>query len=167
MNGGSLMRVTSRPFISPNKAVTPMPHRMASGAGTPRSAANFVITMLPSAMTMPQDRSMPAVRMISVCPMAMTPTTITCCRISEKFSPLKKRSVVAPKIAQAMISAMKGPSWPMGGSFMSFTKVGGAFEQTPRNRLRRAAGVAPWGEAAAGRCGGGSIYCPSTGRHRS
>ena len=95
MNGGSLMRVTSRPLSSPNSAVTAMPHRMASGAGRPRSAANLVITMLPSAITMPHDRSMPAVRMISVWPMAMTPTTITCCRISEKFSPLKKRSVVA------------------------------------------------------------------------
>ncbi len=69
---------------------------------------------------MPHDRSMPAVRMISVWPIAMTPTTAICCRISEKFSPLKKRSVAMPKNTQAISKAMKGPSWPMGGnlSFM-------------------------------------------------
>ena len=44
---------------------------------------------------------MPAVRMISVCPMAITPTTITCCRISERFSPVRKRSVWVAKNAQA------------------------------------------------------------------
>jgi hypothetical protein len=50
----------------------------------------LVITMLPSAITMPQDRSMPAVSTISVWPIAITPTTITCCRISERFSPVRK-----------------------------------------------------------------------------
>ena len=44
----------------------------------PRSTANLVITMEPSAITMPHDRSMPAVRTISVCPMAITATTIVC-----------------------------------------------------------------------------------------
>ena len=93
-----------------------MPHRIASGAGSPMSAASLVITMPPSAMTMPHDRSMPAVRMISVWPIAITPTTITCCRISEKFSPLRKRSVCVAKKTQASSSAMKGPSVPSGGS---------------------------------------------------
>ena len=93
-----------------------MPQAMASGTGSPRSTANLVITILPSAITMPQDRSMPAVRMIRVWPMAITPTTITCCRISEKFWPLKNCSVVAPKKAQAMINAMNGPSWLIGGN---------------------------------------------------
>ncbi len=96
-----------------------MPQRMAIGAGRPRSAANLVITMLPSAMIMPQDRSMPAVRMISVWPIAIMPTTITCCRISEKFSP-REEPVGAwkPKMAQAMSSAMAGPSVPIGGSLL-------------------------------------------------
>ena len=87
----------------------------ASGAGMPRSAANLVITMLPNAITMPQDRSMPAVRMTSVWPMAITPTTITCCRISAKFAPEKKLSVVSPNTAQATARAMKGPSCDSGG----------------------------------------------------
>ena len=101
MKGGSLMRVTSRPLTRPNSAVTPMPQAIASGAGSPSSAANLVITMPPSAITMPQDRSMPAVRMIRVWPIAITPTTITCCRISEKFSPVRKRSLCAAKKAHA------------------------------------------------------------------
>ena len=110
MNDGRRMRVTSRPLTSPNSAVTPMPHPIASTGGMPSVVAKRVITMPPSAISMPHDRSMPPVRITSVWPMAITPTTATCCRISEKFSPLKKRSVVAPKTAQAMISAMKGPS---------------------------------------------------------
>ena len=48
---------------------------------------------------------MPAVRMIRVCPMAMTPTTITCCRMSEKFWPVRKRSVCDAKNAHAASSA--------------------------------------------------------------
>ena len=41
--------------------------------------------------------------------MAMTPTTITCCRISEKFSPVRKRSVCVAKKTQASSRAMNGP----------------------------------------------------------
>ena len=109
---------------------------------------------------------MPAVRMISVWPMAMTPTTITCCRISEKFSPVKKRSVVVPKIAQATASAMKGPSWPMGGSFMSFTEAGGVFradaaEPASPGRWRRPLGGS--GAAATG----GSSFTPAQRRRRT
>ena len=124
MKGGSLIRVTSRPLTRPNSAVTPMPHRIASGAGSPSSTASLVITMPPSAMTMPHDRSMPAVRMISVWPIAMTPTTMTCCRTSEKFSPVRKRSLWVAKKTQASSRAMKGPSVPIGGS-LSFQRRGG------------------------------------------
>src|SRR5476649_641104 len=59
---------------------------------------------------MPHDRSMPAVSMISVWPMAMTPTTITCCKISEKFWPLKKRSDSSEKNRPAASRAKTGPS---------------------------------------------------------
>ena len=84
---------------------------MASGAGTPHARPRAcVITMPPSAITMPHDRSMPAVRMISVWPMAITPTTITCCRISEKLSPRQEAVARVAKKAQASSSAMTGPS---------------------------------------------------------
>lgn len=73
------------------------------------------MTMEPSAITIPQERSMPAVRMIRVCPMAMTLTTITCCRISEKFCPLRKRSVCDAKNAHAASSARSGPKVATGG----------------------------------------------------
>jgi hypothetical protein len=105
MKGGSLTLVTSRPLIRPNSVVTPMPHSMASAGGRPSSVANLVITMPPSAITMPQDRSMPAVRMISVWPMAMTPTTITCCRISDRLPPVRKFSDCVAKKMHAPSSA--------------------------------------------------------------
>ena len=129
-----------------------MPHRIARGAGTPSSTANLVMTMLPSAMTTPHDRSMPAVRMISVWPIAITPTTITCCRISDRFSPLKKRSVVKAKKMQAISSAMKGPSWPHGmltGGFRVAVFIGSCFQ---------------WGDAAAHRGGGAPVLLSRTGR---
>ena len=159
MKGGSLMRVTSSPLASPNSAVTAMPQATASGQGRPKSAANFVITMLPSAMIMPQLRSMPAVRMISVWPIAMTPTTITCARISDRFWALKKRSVVTAKKAQAIASAMKGPSWPIGGSLCF--RVSMAAEPRSREGQARPHGARrPERSGAGGRAEPGPYFLP-------
>ena len=137
------MRVTSRPLTRPKPAVTAMPSRMASGAGMPKSSATLVMTIEPSAMTMPHDRSMPAVRMISVWPMAITPTTMTCCRISAKLAPLKKLSVVSPKMVQAIARAMKGPSWLTGGSL--------SFKVVTRESLRKRRGEGEKGGRRAAR----------------
>ncbi|MNN29102.1 hypothetical protein D3C81_1426920 [compost metagenome] len=81
----------------------------------PRSTANLVMMTEPSAIAMPQDRSMPAVRMIRVWPMAMMPTTMTCCKIREKFWLLRKRSLCDAKKTQAASRAMTGPSLESGG----------------------------------------------------
>src|SRR6185503_12580679 len=116
MKGGSLMRVTSRPLAKPNSVVTAIPASTASGGATPRSVANLVITMPPSAITMPHDKSMPAVRITSVWPIAMTPTTITCCSTSDRLPPVRKRSLCEAKKAHAASSARNGPSVPSGGS---------------------------------------------------
>ena len=66
MNGGSLTLVTSSPFTAPAPAPTAMPSRSASGPGTPESKAVLAITIEEKTMIAPQDRSMPAVRMIRV-----------------------------------------------------------------------------------------------------
>src|SRR5215471_1070751 len=68
------------------------------------------MTMLPSAITMPHDKSMPAVRMMSVWPMAMTPTTISCCRMREKFCSDRKRADCVAKKTQVRTSASNGAS---------------------------------------------------------
>ena len=47
--------------------------------------------------------------------MARTPTTMTCCRISEKFWPVRNRSLCVAKKAHARRSAMNGPSAASGG----------------------------------------------------
>src|SRR5450830_434210 len=72
------------------------------------------MTTPPRAITMPHDRSMPAVRMIRVWPMANTPTTITCCSTSDRFSPLKKRADWVAKNRQVTANAIQGPSAPQG-----------------------------------------------------
>src|SRR5947207_3356677 len=76
---------------------------------------------------MPQERSIPAVRMTRVCPIATTPTTITCWRMSEKLEPLRNRSLCDAKKAQARNRATKGPRVATGGRrSRSLPRAGGA-----------------------------------------
>src|SRR5688500_11050903 len=67
------------------------------------------MTIEPSAITIPHERSMPAVSTTSVWPMAITPTTTICCRISEKFWVVRNRSVWDAKNPQASNRARSGP----------------------------------------------------------
>ena len=83
---------------------------MARKGVTPFSIASFVITICPSAITVPTERSMPAVRITSVWPIARTPTTITCWSTSERFWASRKRSDLSEKNAIARRSAMSGPT---------------------------------------------------------
>ena len=110
MNGGRDIRVTSSPLASPNPAQTRMPMRIARAGGTLPPTASLVITIVPNAMIAPLDRSIPAVRMINVCPIARVPTTITCWMIREKLPGVKKVSVRMAKNALASTSAARGPS---------------------------------------------------------
>ena len=66
MNGGKRRRVISVPLSAPNAAHTKRPRAMVRIGLSPALTASDVITMVPSAMTVPLDRSMPAVRMTSV-----------------------------------------------------------------------------------------------------
>ena len=111
MNAGRASRVTRAPLRKPNAAQARIPSRIASTGGTLLSTAILVMTIEPKAMTVPHDRSMPAVRMISVWPMASVPITITCWMISEKFSVVRNRDDCVQKKRQAMSSANNGPSW--------------------------------------------------------
>ena len=66
MNGGSRTLVTSRPFAVPARPPTTRPRMIASQPGMPESKAVFAMTMEANTMIAPQDRSMPAVRMMRV-----------------------------------------------------------------------------------------------------
>src|SRR5262245_5314538 len=110
MKEGSRMRVTSAPFRNPNATVVITPHTMAAAELMPRSTAALLMTIEPSAMTIPHERSIPAVSTTSVWPMAITPITTTCCRISEKFWPVRKRSLCEAKNAHASRRAATGPA---------------------------------------------------------
>ena len=90
MNGGSRTSVTRPPFSTPKPRQVRIPSRSAGRAGTPLTTASFVITIWPSAMTVPTERSIPAVRITSVWPIARTPTTIVCCSTSERFCGLQE-----------------------------------------------------------------------------
>src|SRR3954454_4147620 len=105
MNGGNRSPVTRPPLSAPKAAATSRPMRMASSGATPLWTANFVMTIDASAITRPQERSIPAVRMTSVWPIASVPKTITCWRISEKFGPDRNRSDWMEKNATAIASA--------------------------------------------------------------
>ena len=92
MNAGSPTPATKAPFSRPKHTQAAIPRAMASKGSTPSATASFVITIWPNAITVPQERSIPAVRITNVCPIASTPTTITCCRTSERFWPSRKTS---------------------------------------------------------------------------
>jgi hypothetical protein len=85
MNAGSLTAVTSPPLMTPKATHARIPSAIARSGSTPSATASFVITIWPKAITVPQERSMPAVRITNVWPIASTPTTITCWRTSERF----------------------------------------------------------------------------------
>ena len=110
INDGSFALVTNKPFNIPKDAVTAIPALTASAGCTPFSTASLVMTIDPSAMTIPQDKSIPAVKIISVCPMANKPTTMTCCNTKDKLSPVKNLSDWLAKNRQAAASAIQGPS---------------------------------------------------------
>ena len=59
-------------------------------------------------MTAPTERSMPAVRMMSVWAMASVPTTATCCVMSERFAGFRKRSLSRPNTITETTSTMAG-----------------------------------------------------------
>ena len=78
IKGGSFTSATNEPLSKPKSVVTAKPIRMAMTGGTPYSTARLAINTDPNAITMPLDRSMPAVRIMMVWPMASVPTTTTC-----------------------------------------------------------------------------------------
>ena len=98
------------PLSRPKPPQATMPRAIARIGGTPLSTASFVITIDPKAMTAPQERSIPAVRMISVCPIASVPTSIVCWRTSERLLPVRKRSDFSAKKAPTSSSATNGPT---------------------------------------------------------
>ena len=66
MNGGSLMAVTSQPFRRPNPMPTRRPTKIASTGSMPDRMVSPVIITVDRAMIQEHERSIPAVRMISV-----------------------------------------------------------------------------------------------------
>src|SRR5919108_2543834 len=109
MNAGSRRPVTRLPLTTPKPTHARIPSPIASRGSTPLATASFVITIWPKAITVPHERSIPAVRMTNVCPIASTPTTITCWSTSERFWPWRKLSDLTVKKAMASSSATNGP----------------------------------------------------------
>src|SRR5919112_1773690 len=83
MNGGRLIRVTRKPLSRPAPSPRSTPMTSAGTAGTPFSAAIVAISMVDRIVIAPTDRSMPAVRMMSVCPIPRAAMTAVCCTSSD------------------------------------------------------------------------------------
>ena len=71
---------------------TRMPARNPISTGQPRMTVSRPITIEDSTMTMPTERSMPAVRMIKVCAMPRMPMMVTWSRMVDRFEPVVKRA---------------------------------------------------------------------------
>ncbi len=78
MKGGSRNRVTMTPLTTPHAAPAARPDRRASAGGQPESTPSRPITTDDSTMIAPTDRSIPAVRMISVWATPRKPMIVTC-----------------------------------------------------------------------------------------
>ena len=92
MKGGMRNRVTKRPFTQPHRVPTTSPATKPISTGKPRMTERRPITIEASTMTMPTERSIPAVRMISVWAIPRMPMIVTCSRIVERFEPVVKRA---------------------------------------------------------------------------
>ena len=96
IKGGILKAVTNPPVVIPIPAQRRMAARLpihkceVLGAAPPKACmVKAAITPL-KAMRLPTERSMPAVMMTSVMPMAMIATTETCLRTLSKLSFFRK-----------------------------------------------------------------------------
>jgi hypothetical protein len=98
-----------------------MPPRMASGTGSPAPVIIETPTTPARAATDPTDRSMPAVIMTSVMPMAMTATTAVCEPMLKRLSAERKTGEANERKAKTTMSAPAAASW----------------ETTPESRSRR------------------------------
>ena len=56
----------------------------------------------------PTERSMPAVRITSVCATAMMPTTVTCCSTVESAPGPRNRGAISPKARMLITSTSVG-----------------------------------------------------------
>src|SRR5690625_1217187 len=149
MNGGSPSRVTSTPLVAPRRSVIPMP-RSSAVSGEPPPTTCLAMTMVPSTAIAPLARSIPAVRMMSVCPSASVPMTIDCWRMSEALPTVANVSVVTVKTTTAMTRAPSGP-------------ITGLRSARP-SRSRRTTST---GAAAPVTTSGAMALLPSPGRRRS
>ena len=75
MNGGRLKRATSVPLMAPITVPVAMPATMPMPQGRPRLVTKTPVMTADRVMTVPIDRSMPAVMMTNVTPMARMPVT--------------------------------------------------------------------------------------------
>jgi hypothetical protein len=78
--------------------------------GRPTLVARLAMMIEENTAMAPTERSMPAVRMIRVCPSARTAMTVTCASTRDRFAPDRKRGFDAEKATIARISTASGPS---------------------------------------------------------
>ena len=88
--------VINQPLKAPAPVPTAIPNRNAAQPGQPLTKAVFAITIEAKIAIAPQDKSIPAVKIIRVCPAAIAPITAVCCRIRERLLVVRKFSL--PKL---------------------------------------------------------------------
>ena len=90
MKGGICSRVTSAPLSQPKKSPQRRPSGKAIRTGTPSTTARRPITTDEITMITPTERSMPAVRMTSVCAMPRMPMIVTWVSTVDRLLPVTK-----------------------------------------------------------------------------
>lgn len=108
MNGGRLSLVTSSPLSRPASVASATPMSSASGPGIAPSMASVAMTIIDSTQIAPTDRSMPAVRMMSVCPTASAAMIAVCWSSSPIEFAVRKRGFSVVKTSTLMMRMTSG-----------------------------------------------------------
>src|SRR5258708_23053953 len=91
-NGGTFILEIVMPFANPGRAPVSTPPSRPRYTGRPQFVTNSAAMTADSVMTVPTDRSIPAVIMTKVAPSASTPLTVVASKILITLSTVKKHT---------------------------------------------------------------------------
>ncbi len=111
IKGGTCMREMTMPLTNPAVMPVRIPATMPTGIGIPMKVMKTPVMTADRVITVPTERSMPAVIMINVTPSAKMPFTAVARKIPLMFSHVKKTGEASEKNAKIKISAPKASSF--------------------------------------------------------
>ena len=111
MKGGIFMRAIIKPLSSPAVVPVNRPTTMPTGTGKPWLVTATPVMTAESVITVPTERSMPAVMITNVTPSASTPLTAVATRMLLILSGVRKKGDASEKKMKIRIRAENASSF--------------------------------------------------------